>query len=47
MKSVMTTSNHIHVNSELNKILGFMNKHYSEGTHKSEKPVRTASIDKV
>ena len=41
MKSVLKTSNLIHLNSELNKINkngGFINTHRSEGTHKSEKP---------
>ena len=34
MKSVATTSNGLHVNSEPYKVLEFLNKHYSEGTHK-------------
>ena len=31
----------------MNKFLGSPNTHYSEGTHKSEKPVMVTSIDKV
>ena len=46
MKSVLTTSNPIHFNSELNKVLGFTNKGYKAGTHTSEKPVITTT-DKV
>ena len=47
MKSVLTTSNPIHFNSELNKILGFTNKDYQAGTHTSEKPVMITTTDKV
>ena len=39
MKSVLTISSSIHFNSELNTLLGFTKTRYSEGTHKSEKPV--------
>ena len=37
MKSVLTTSNPIHFNSELYKVLGFLNKDYQAGTPTSEK----------
>ena len=47
MKSVLTTSNPIHFNSELNKVLGFTNKDYQTGTHTSEKPVMITITDKV
>ena len=47
MKSVLTTTNSIHFNSELNKVLGFKNKDYQAGTHTSEKPVVISSTDKV
>ena len=47
MKSVLTTSNSIHLNSELNTILGFTNTDYSEGTHISEKPVMVTTTYKV
>ena len=47
MKSVLTTSNPIHFNSELNTLLGFTNKNYRAGTHTSEKPVMISSTDKV
>ena len=47
MKSVLTTSHDIHFNSELNKLLGFTNEYYIEGTHKSEKPVMITTTDKV
>ena len=47
MKSVLTTSNPIHFNSELNKVLGFTNKDYRAGTHTSEKPVMITTTDKV
>ena len=47
MKSVLTTSNPIHFNSELNKVLGFTNKEYQPGTHTSENPVMISSTDKV
>ena len=47
MKSVLTTSNPIHFNSELNKVLGFTNKDYSTGTHTSEQPVMITTTDKV
>ena len=46
MKSVLT-SNPIHFNSELNKVLGFTNKDYRAGTHTSEKPVMITTTDKV
>ena len=47
MKSVLTTSYSIYFNSELNTLLGFTNKGYSAGTHKSEKPVTITTTDKV
>ena len=47
MKSVLTTSNDIHFNSELNILLGFTNTDYSERTYKSEKPVMITTTDKV
>ena len=47
MKSVLTTSLPIYFNSELNTLLGFTNKGYSSGTHKSEKPVMITTTDKV
>ena len=47
MKSVLTTSNPIHFNSELKKVLGFTNKDYQAGTHISEKPVMKTITDKV
>ena len=47
MKSVLTTSYSIYFNSELNTLLGFTNKGYSAGIHKSEKPVMITTTDKV
>ena len=47
MKSILSTSNHIVFNSELNNLLGFTKTRYSEGTHKSEKPVMITTTDKV
>ena len=47
MNSVLTTSNDIHFNSELKTLLGFTNIDYSEGTHKSEKPLMITTTDKV
>ena len=47
MKSVLTTSNPIHFNSELNKVLGFTQRDYPSGTHFSEKPVMITTTDKV
>ena len=47
IKSVLATSNPIHFNSELNKVLGFTNKDYQAGTHTSEKPVMITTTDKV
>ena len=47
MKSVLTTSNSFHFNSELNKVLRFINKDYQAGTHTSEKPVMITTTDKV
>ena len=47
MKSVLTTSNPIHFNSELNKVLGFTQRDYPSGTHTSEKPVMITTTDKV
>ena len=47
MKPVLTTSNPIHYNSELNKVLGFTHKDYQAGTHISEKPVMITTTDKV
>ena len=46
MKSILTTSKPIYFNSELNTLLGFTNKGYSAGTHKSEKPVMITTTDK-
>ena len=47
MKSVLTSSHHIHFNSETNKLLGFTNNDYPAGTHKSEKPVMITTTHKV
>ena len=47
MKSVLTTSNPIHFNSELNKVLGFTQRDYPSGNHTSEKPVMITTTDKV
>ena len=47
MKSVLTTSNPIHFNSALNKLLGFTMEYYIQGTHISEKPVMITTTDKV
>ena len=47
MKSVLTTSLPIYFNSELNTLLGFTNKGYPAGTHRSEKPVMITTTDKV
>ena len=47
MKSVLTTSNPIHFNSKLNKVLGFTQRDYPPGTHTSEKPVMITTTDKV
>ena len=47
MKSVLTNSNGLQFNSELNILLGFTNTDYSEGIHKSEKPVMITTTDKV
>ena len=47
MKSILSTSNHIVFNSELNNLLGFTKTRYSEGTHRSEKPVLITTTDKV
>ena len=47
MKSVLTNSYSIYFNPELNTLLGFTNKGYSSGTHKSEKPVMITTTDKV
>ena len=47
MKSVLTISNPIIFNSELNKVLEITNKDYPSGTHTSEKPVMITTTDKV
>ena len=47
MKSVLTTSNPIHFNSQLKKVLGYTNKDYQAGTHTSEKPVMITTTDKI
>ena len=47
LKSVLTTSNPIHFNSELNKVLGFTLTDYPSVTHTSEKPVMITTTDKV
>ena len=47
MKSVLTTSNPIHFNSELNEVLGVTQGDYPSGTHTSEKPVMITTTDKV
>ena len=47
MKSILSSSNHIVFNSELNNLLGFTKTRYLEGTHRSEKPVMVTTTDKV
>ena len=47
MKSVLTTSNSIHLISRLNIFLGFLLKDYTPGTHTSEKPVMVTTTAKV
>ena len=47
MKSVLTTSNPIQFNSQLNKVLGVTQRDYPLGTHTSEKPVMITATDKV
>ena len=47
MKSILSSSNHIVFNSELNNLLGFTKTRYSEGPHISEKPVMITTTDKV
>ena len=47
MKSVLTTSNPIHFNSDFNKVLGFTQRDYPPRTHTSEKPVMITTTDKV
>ena len=47
MKSILSSSNHIVFNSEINNLLGFTKTRYSEGIHKSEKPVMITTTDKV
>ena len=47
MKSILTTSDPIYFNSELNKLLGFTKTDYPAGTHRSEKPVMITTTDKV
>ena len=46
-KSILTTSNGIYFNSELNKVLGFTKTIYPKGIHISEKPVMITTTDKV
>ena len=46
MKSILSSSNHIVFNTELN-LLGFTKTRYSEGTHRSEKPDMITTTDKV
>ena len=47
MRSIIKSSNPFYFNSDLNLLLGFTEKNYSSGTHKSEKPVMITSVDKV
>ena len=47
MKSILSSSNHIVFNSEINNLLGFTKTRYSEGTHGSAKPVGITTTDKV
>ena len=47
MKSILSSSNHIVFNSELNNLLGFTKTRYQAGTHTSEKPVMITTTDKV
>ena len=47
MKSILSTSNHIVFNSELNNLSGFTKTRYPKGTHTSEKPVMITTTDKV
>ena len=47
MKSILKTTNPIYFNSELNTLLGFTNKGYPAGTHRSEKPAMITTTDKV
>ena len=47
MKSLLTTTHPIVFNSELNYLLGFTEKYYGIGTHRSEKPIMITPVDKV
>ena len=47
MKSILSSSNHIVFNSELNTLLRFTNKEYQAGIHRSEKPVMITTTDKI
>ena len=47
MRSIIKSSNPFYFNSNLNLLLGFTEKNYLSGTHKSEKPVMITSVDKV
>ena len=47
MKSILSSSNNIVFNSELNTLSGFTNKEYPKGIHRSEKPVMITTTDKV
>ena len=47
MKKVLTTHHEINFNSELNEVLGFIEKKDPAGTHLSEKPTNITRIDKI
>ena len=47
MKSILSSPNHIVINSELNTFLGFTKTRYPSGVQTSEKPVMISSSDKI
>ena len=47
MKSIIKSSNPFNFNSDLNLLIGFIEKEYTPGLYKSEKTVMLITTDKV
>ena len=49
MRSVLTTTHPINFmdKNEFKTLIGFTERHYPEGTHRSEKPIMITTIDKI
>ena len=47
MRSILTTTHPICFNNNFKNLLGFVERDYPEGTHRSEKPIMISTVDKI